>query len=389
MDELLNNAPCGFLTLADDGTIRAINATLCDLLEYDRAELQNHPVGDILAVGGRIFWQTHFFPLLRLQGWAQEIYLTLRTKAGSDVPVLVNAVRRRREDVAVTDCVFVVMRQRHQYEGELLRAKKAAEEAIAEAVRANAREHRIASQLQTALQPELPDQAPGLALAHVFQPAWELSDGVGGDFLDVFALDDGSTALVVGDLSGKGLAAAAQVATVRNMLRAFLYTRATLAEAVTTLNDVLAGHDLLTGFATLFVGAYDGDTRTLRYVGGGQEPALIRRAASGVVEELAPTGPVVGAIEGAIFGEARVTLLPDDALAIFTDGLTEAGANRTTMLGIQGVSALLGELLPGDHHWDSADTAERLARHLITGVEEAAQGDLRDDVCLLVGVVES
>jgi PAS domain S-box-containing protein len=129
MDDLLNTAPCGFLAFADDGTIMMVNATLSDLLGRKPDELQGRHVESLLSVAGRIFYQSHFFPLLKLHGKAEEVYLSLRSKDGSDLPVLANAVRREREGAFVNDCVFVPMRQRNQYEDEILRAKKAAEDA--------------------------------------------------------------------------------------------------------------------------------------------------------------------------------------------------------------------------------------------------------------------
>jgi PAS domain S-box-containing protein len=129
MDELLNNAPCGFLALADDGTILTVNATLLGWLGYAEGDLLGRHVESLLPPGGRIFYQTHFFPLLKLHGMAEEIYLSLRSEGGSDMPVLVNASRRERAGAAVNDCVFVPMRQRRRFEDELLSAKKEAEEA--------------------------------------------------------------------------------------------------------------------------------------------------------------------------------------------------------------------------------------------------------------------
>ena len=249
------------------------------------------------------------------------------------------------------------------------------------------REHAIASQLQAALQPELPGAVPGLAVTKYYEAALAQSEGVGGDFFDVFAVEKGCTALVVGDLSGKGLAAAAQVSMVRNMLRAFLYTQPTVVGAVTSLNRVLAENNLLTGFTTLFVGAHDSATGILNYVNCGQEPALVRRAA-GAVEQLLPTGPVLGSFEGAAFEERTVTLGPGDAVAIYTDGLTEVGPSRKEMLGIEGVVNLLaGSVIPIEA--DSTEAAEYLALRLIAGVDAAAAGGvMRDDVCLLVAVVD-
>ena len=247
-------------------------------------------------------------------------------------------------------------------------------------------EHRIATQLQAALQPDLPGAVSGLKVKKYYEAALAEA-GVGGDFFDVFAIEKGCTALVVGDLSGKGLAAAAQVATVRNMLRALLYGKSTLAEAVNDLNHILAENNLLEGFATLFVGAYDSGTRRLKYVNCGQEPALARRAATHEIEELPPTGPILGSLEAAHFTEDTVKLEPGDALAIFTDGLTEVGPSRANMLGIEGVAALFGQSLTPEEMGDAEEAAERLALRLISGVEAYAEGGIRDDVCLLVAVV--
>ena len=250
------------------------------------------------------------------------------------------------------------------------------------------RERNISQQLQDALQPELPSTVLGLALSRFYEAALAQSEGVGGDFYDVFALEKGRTALVVGDLSGKGLAAAAQVSIVRNMLRYVLYTCSTVAQAVTELNRVLAEKDLLTGFTTLFVGIYDSASRSLDYVNCGQEPALVRRASTGDLEQLRPTGPILGAFAGAHFMGAGITLAPGDTLAIFTDGLTEIGASRTTMLGMEGVSALLAEALPSEEALSAEQRAEALALSVIAGIDRFAQTGIRDDMCLLIAVVD-
>jgi anti-anti-sigma regulatory factor len=129
MDELLNTAPCGFITFADDGTIVAVNATLARLLEHKVDELMGQRLELILPVASRIFYQTHFFPLLKMHGKAEEVYFSLRTKSSEDIPVLVNAVRRERDGGAANDCVIIPMRQRRRYEDEILEAKREAEEA--------------------------------------------------------------------------------------------------------------------------------------------------------------------------------------------------------------------------------------------------------------------
>jgi PAS domain S-box-containing protein len=129
MDELLNTAPCGFLSFDDDGRVSLANDTLLEMLGYARDELLGRHVETLLPVASRIFYQTHLFPLLRLHGRVEEVYFTLRSRGGAEVPVLVNAARREREGVVANDCVLMHVRQRDQYEDEILLAKRAAEEA--------------------------------------------------------------------------------------------------------------------------------------------------------------------------------------------------------------------------------------------------------------------
>jgi PAS domain S-box-containing protein len=129
LNELLNTAPCGFLSCNDNGTILLVNATLADWLGYAPEELTGRSVEAILSIGGRIFYQTHISPLLKLQGRAAEIYFSLKAKNGQALDVLTNAERRERTGAFANDFVFLPMSQRRQYEDELLQAKKLAEEA--------------------------------------------------------------------------------------------------------------------------------------------------------------------------------------------------------------------------------------------------------------------
>ena len=254
------------------------------------------------------------------------------------------------------------------------------------------REHNIAAQLQGALQPELPGALSGLAVSKYYEPSLSEEAGVGGDFYDCFHLDTNKrrAALIVGDVSGKGLAAAIQVAAVRHGLRAALYMVNQISDAVGSLNDMLVEQEALAAFATLFVGIYDSTSRTLSYVNCGQEPALLRRAATGAVEELASTGPILGCFTGVDFPEKTVILEPGDALAIFSDGLTEVGISRETMLGVEGITSILQLPIPNEKKAKASEMAEYLALRMIEGFDEVATGGImRDDVCLLVAVVKN
>lgn len=129
MERELDTAPCGYLTFRDDGTIRTVNTTLAAMLGYTVEELCGQRLESLLGIGARIFYHTHFFPILKLQGAAEEVYLALRSQAGTEIPVLTNGRRRERDGEMVNECVFVRMLQRSRYEDELLQAKQTAEAA--------------------------------------------------------------------------------------------------------------------------------------------------------------------------------------------------------------------------------------------------------------------
>ena len=270
-----------------------------------------------------------------------------------------------------------------QDEVALVEAVAVATRAAAEAARSQQRERAIALALQDALLPALPGSVPGLQMAYYYNAALAEAQ-VGGDFLDVFVLQDGRVVFTVWDLSGKGLAAASQVATVRNMLRYSLYRTARLDEAIRELNDTVVANELLTGFATLFVGVYDRPSRTLTYLSCGHDPGLVRRAGSNRIELLPPGGegisPVLGLAEGGRFAEQSVTLSPGDILFFCTDGITEAGRSRGEFLGVAGVAEMLGAGRPGE-------PVEELITRIVSEVREYADGVQHDDVCLLAATV--
>jgi len=128
--DVLGSLPCGVLSFNDDGRVVYTNATLRELLGYDEGELESGHVERAFSLGARIFYQTHLFPLLRLEGHASEIFLLLRHKNGTDVGALANAVRTTQDGAGITDCVLIEVRERRKYEDELLRARRTAEHAM-------------------------------------------------------------------------------------------------------------------------------------------------------------------------------------------------------------------------------------------------------------------
>ena len=132
LDPLLDSAPCGFLVVADDGRIQLANATVAEMLGVaDASALIGRHVDVLLSTPSRIFYQTHVFPTLRLQGRVHEVYVGLVGAGGDEVPVLLNAKRRTEGGREVADWVLVPMRQRNELENEIVKARQVAEASVA------------------------------------------------------------------------------------------------------------------------------------------------------------------------------------------------------------------------------------------------------------------
>jgi sigma-B regulation protein RsbU (phosphoserine phosphatase) len=125
----LDDAPCGLVVFDDHGTISDANATLCEWLGLMPNDLMRKHVEVIFPAGGKIFFQTHLFPLLRMAGYVDEVYFALRGQDGEDLPVLISASRRVQDGVGASLAVLVRMKNREQFEDALLTSLRDAEAA--------------------------------------------------------------------------------------------------------------------------------------------------------------------------------------------------------------------------------------------------------------------
>jgi sigma-B regulation protein RsbU (phosphoserine phosphatase) len=130
--DTINQIPCGYFSFTEAGIVAEINRTLLNQLGYEREEVVGKTVEVLLPIASRIFYQTHFYPLLTLQGSANEIFLTLRSHMGEDVPVLLNAVSAQQDNAKIYRCVCIAVWQRQKYEEALLHARQVAEQALYE-----------------------------------------------------------------------------------------------------------------------------------------------------------------------------------------------------------------------------------------------------------------
>ena len=131
-DALFEHAACGLLVTDTNGRILRVNATFCGWLGYEAAELAGaRHIQDLLSAGGKVFYQTHWAPLLQMQGSVAEVKLNMLHRDGHMLPMLLNAARRRHGEVAYLEVAVLIVADRHKYEQELLLARRNAEASVA------------------------------------------------------------------------------------------------------------------------------------------------------------------------------------------------------------------------------------------------------------------
>ncbi|MED7952083.1 SpoIIE family protein phosphatase [Streptomyces sp. BE20] len=335
-EELYEQAPCGYLSTLMDGTVAKINTTLLDWLGLGRDQVVGRMrFADLLTVGGRLYHETHFAPLLHLNGEISGIALELKAAGGTRLPVLVTSRVKTGaggEPMLIRTSVFDA-RDRRAYETELLRARRAAEEARRQAEADRERLQEALAVLQQSLLPSALPVVPGLEAASHYHTA--SPDLLGGDFYDLFPLDGARWAFFLGDVCGKGPQAAAVTSLTRHTLRAAALHDPDPVTVLHTLNTVLnerytSGGD--TRYCTAVFGVLHprGDTCTVQLASGGHPSTLVQRA-DGTAEFLpTPGGMLIGVLPDAQFTPTRTVLSRGDTLLLYTDGLTEAriGPNR-------------------------------------------------------------
>ncbi len=137
---LYHNSPCGYLYTMEDGTIIDVNDTFLTFTGYSRKEIiENKRFEDFLSIGGKIYYETHFAPLLNMQGEVSQINFDFIRKDETRFPVLVNAIKQSDNEKQHNYIQFIVLdiTQRKQYEMELMNAKKKSEELLTQLSKVN------------------------------------------------------------------------------------------------------------------------------------------------------------------------------------------------------------------------------------------------------------
>ncbi len=196
-------------------------------------------------------------------------------------------------------------------------------------------ELRVARLIQQTLLPKELPRLDGYQVAAYYQPA----RAVGGDFYDFINLPDGRLALVVGDVTDKGVPAALVMATTRSILRGAAQRFASPGPILEYTNDMLSDDIPPNMFVTCLYAMLDPGTGRLVFANAGRDLPY-RKSAAGV-EELRATGMPLGLMPGMKYDEREVRLDPDDTVLFYSDGLVEAHSPQREMFGFPRLRSLL------------------------------------------------
>ena len=318
VEDLYENAPCGYLSVRPDMRIARLNSTLATWLGFEVDALVGTDFGELLTVGGRIHYETHFGPMLLMNGKLDGIALDLVTADRRRLPVFITA--NVKIDAAGRPVLIRITaldaRDRRTYERELLQSRTRAE--------------LLAKTLQRSLLPPALLPPSGMTAAAHYRAASR--DEVGGDFYDLFPLSDDCWGFFLGDVCGKGASAAAVTSLTRYTLRAAAVYDENPVAVLQNLDSVLRQEfrDANAQFCTAVFGIL---SRTdtgfeVSMASGGHPPPLVLRA-DGTAHYVTMTGgQLIGILRHARFVPATVTLEAGDTLMLYSDGLTEARVGR-------------------------------------------------------------
>jgi sigma-B regulation protein RsbU (phosphoserine phosphatase) len=232
----------------------------------------------------------------------------------------------------------------------------------------------LARELQGGLLPKVfptTEEAPGIELFARLEPAKEVS----GDLYDFFPVEDGKMCFVVGDVSGKGIAAGIFMAVTRTLIRATAVPGRSPLEIMNRVNAQLAKENQASLFVTMILGIVDTATGRMVYGQGGHNPPILVPVQGKPTYEPAGGMPL-GVFEDAKFGERELQLKPGETLLVYTDGVTEAMNQVKDLFG----EDRLEKAVTGVANLSPEKIAERVIEHVEGFVLEAERSD---DITLL------
>jgi sigma-B regulation protein RsbU (phosphoserine phosphatase) len=363
-DALYDEAACGLVLTTPDGTIRRANATFCRWTGFAAADLVGRRrVQDLLTMGGRIFHQTHWAPLLQIQGSVAEVKLDVIHRDGHPIPMVLNAVRRVHPSGVFHELAMLVAEDRHQYERELLLARRQAEMLLAQ--------ERAAQQALTLAEARL-----RLALESAQLFVWDVEPATGErNYEDDVALllghaatrrighDEYADRIDPADREREALAFAQAIDSTRPGYRCIYRLRCVDGQIRTVRSTAQAVFDAK-GVLLRFVGVLQDISEVVRQQAAAEDRAVFAEQMMGIVSH--DLRNPLSAIKMSILLLERADLAPKHRLAL---GRIEKSTNRA--------NRLIGDLLDfTSARIGSGLSVKKAPVHLHAVVAEAV-GELR------------
>ncbi len=247
-------------------------------------------------------------------------------------------------------------------------------ESLLERERLN-RDLKIAEQVQKRFLPQVVPTVPGYEFFAFYQPTYQ----VGGDYYDFVSLPGDRTAVALGDVSGKGVAAALMMAKFSGDTRSCMLTENAPAPTATKLNSLLCAAGIEDKFITLGLCVLDATTRKLTLTSAGHTPVIIRRA-DGRAEEVGQdvSGLPLGIMEDSVYDQTEIQLDPGDVVVIYSDGVTDARSASDEIYDSQSNHRLIKRVA------QTTGGAEAVGKSILQEIREFSAGHSQADDITLV-----
>jgi phosphoserine phosphatase RsbU/P len=362
-EQLFDDAPCGWVLTDSAGVIVKANRVFRSWTGFTEAVLSGgRRFQDLLAPGGQIYYQTHLEPMLRIAGSVSQVALEIVRADGSRMPALVNSVLRRDDAGQAYEISTMIFdaSDRRRYEQGLLEGQ--------------AREREIAQELQRSMVSGVMPATPSFLIDVVYSPA-VAGLAVGGDWYDAFWLDDAQStvALVVGDVVGRGLAAAITMAQLRPAVRALATTGLGPAAVLEALDLYVSRYQ--SGKASTAVYAQiDLVTLEMRFACAGHPPPVVIDPDGEVCCDWAGRSTPLDTYRSSDSRRPEGTrqLTAGSTLLLYTDGLIERRSNPEE----DGLQRLIETITAQGTRVAGVALGRAVARAL-------HDPDQSDDICLL------
>ena len=230
----------------------------------------------------------------------------------------------------------------------------------------------VAAQMQDSILPKVFPEDPRFELFAWMTPAKE----VGGDFYDFFHVDDGGFAVVVADVSGKGVPAALFMMVSRTLVKGSALGEREPVRCITEVNQLLYEQNKESMFVTLFYAVLNPSSGELQYVNGGHNLPCLVKPTGEVTWLPGDSGIVLGVIDEFPYQQHSIQLEEGDVVFFYTDGVTEAMDEDGNQFGDDTLLEILGKVAGSD--------PEEMTRHVVEAVHEhAGEAPQSDDLTCL------